>query len=187
MLNSFTHSTIENNIESGREMCICIKAFAKESKIFLIMGYDSGYLSLWDYESNKEKSRLKCHAEVILCLDFDSNHRNQGISGSVDEVVQVWKKTEDDQLVKSHQFTITNPGVNAVKIRGDGKRVIVAGQDGAIRLFNWKSCSPISVTYFHKQPIFCLSWQNEIYDKVNPVIFASGSKDKNISLVEIFF
>lgn len=180
---SVMHKTTENM----REMCICINLFLEGKKLFLLMGYDSGYISLWDYELNKEVSRLQCHPEVILCLDFDSKHENRGISGSVDDTLQVWKKTEDNQLVKVHHITVTNPGINAVKIRDDGRIVMTGGQDGGVRMFSWKSLKPIAVLFCHKEPIFPLQWSKERFDKKKSTILVSGSKDKNITVAKVFF
>lgn len=174
--------------ENSAEMCMCMKAFIKETKMYLLIGYDNGFLSLWDYESGKEISRLKCHPEVIVCLDYDSKYRNCGISGSVDDSLQVWKIDDKEQLIKKCSIKITNPCINAIKIRSDGKIVITAGQDKSIRIFSWKSLKPLAVlsgTMWNKAPVSTLALSDEPFGKYNSV-FASGSKDKTICLFSIY-
>lgn len=174
--------------ENSTEMCMCMKVFMKETKMYLLIGYDSGFLSLWDYDLGKEISRLKCHPEVIVCLDYDSKYRNCGVSGSVDNILQVWKIDDNEQLIKKCSVKITNPCVNAVKIRNDGKIVITAGQDKSIRIFSWKSLKPLAVlsgTMWNKAPISTLALSDEPFRKYSSV-FASGSKDKTICLFSIY-
>lgn len=182
VLNTYEHKKIKCKLENASEMCMCMKVFLKETKLYLLLGYDSGFLSLWDYEANAEQSRLKCHSEVLLCLDYDPRHRNRGISGSVDNILQAWKIEANGQLVHSQRVTIMNPGINAVKIRGDGKIVITAGQDKAIRVFSWKSLKPLAVLVWHRKPVFSLAWSNDPSNRN----FATGSKDRNICVASIY-
>ena len=185
-LKSFDH---KNSVtQNAGEMCMCMKVFKKDTKMYLLIGYDNGFLSLLDYDLGKEISRLKCHPEIVLCLDYDSKYRNCGISGSADEFLQVWAIDENEQLTKKCSIKITNPCVNAVKIRNDGKVVITAGQDKSIRVFSWKSLKPLAVLTgmtWHKAPVSCLATSDEPLGKYNSV-YASGSKDKNICIFSIY-
>lgn len=173
-----------NNIESS-ETCMCIKVFERDTKLLLLLGYDSGFITLWDYESKEEKSKLKCHPDAVLCLDFDEKFKNRGISGSVDNVLQVWKISDDNQLVKIHEVTVTNPGISSIKIRDDGKIVVTTGQDNLIRVFSWKNMKPLAVLQFHTMPVSVIQFYMESFSSYN-TIFASGSKDKNICLWSVY-
>lgn len=166
-------------------MCMCIKAIEIKKKPFILAGYESGHIGLWDCESQIEISQPKLHEEPIMCLDYDSEHKNRGISGSVDKCLEIWTITENLEICKVQTIAVSNPGISAVKIRKDGKIVITAGNDCNIRVFSWKSMKLLAVLNFHVQKIHCLSFCPNSVAKQNSV-FASGSEDKCIALWSLY-
>ncbi|KFM67976.1 Guanine nucleotide-binding protein subunit beta-like protein 1, partial [Stegodyphus mimosarum] len=78
-------------------------------KIFLLKGYENGFISLWDCESETELCCKKFHNDPVMCLDFESKHFVKGMSGSVDKDLETWTITKDFQLEKLLQVQITNP------------------------------------------------------------------------------
>jgi len=166
-------------------MCICLKLFKIESKLFFLAGYENGEIGLWDSETGLEVHSLQFHKEPLMCLDFDSQYKMNGISGSTDEFLEVWKVTEKFQLEKVERITLKNQGINAVKIRDDGKIAITAGWDFNIRIFSWKTLKPLAILKCHTLSIHCLACSPVLVGKRSSV-FASGSKDKNIALWSIY-
>ncbi|CAL1279904.1 unnamed protein product [Larinioides sclopetarius] len=166
-------------------MCMCMKAIYLKENTFLLTGYESGHIGLWDCESDDEISQLKLHDEPVMCLDYDTEHKNRGVSGSVEKVLETWTIKEDFTLTKVQAVTISNAGINAVKIREDGKILMTGGSDSNIRIFSWKSLKLLALLDFHEMSIHCLSCSCFPVGKQTSV-FASGSKDKCIALWSIY-
>ncbi|KAF8774792.1 Guanine nucleotide-binding protein subunit like protein [Argiope bruennichi] len=166
-------------------MCMCMKAIHLKEKAFLLIGYESGQIGLWDCESDNEVSQLKLHNEPIMCLDYDTQHKKKGISGSVEKVIKTWTIQEDFTLIKVQEVMLNNDGIIAVKIREDGKILITGGSDSNIRIFSWKSLKLLAILDFHEFSIYCLSCCSFPVGKQTS-IFASGSKDKRIALWSIY-
>ncbi|XP_054714669.1 guanine nucleotide-binding protein subunit beta-like protein 1 [Uloborus diversus] len=185
-IQSFVTENIDYTFKlpSSAGMCMGLKVFQQEERVYLLAGYENGSVGLWDFETSMEKSNLKLHNEPVMCLDYDSKFKHRGISGSVDKELQIWEVTKNLQIVKVQEIQITNPGINAVRIRKDGKIVITAGWDCNIRLFSWKSLKPLVVLQFHSQPVQCLTMVES--DDKNQSIFISGSKDKNIVFWSVY-
>ncbi|GFQ91918.1 guanine nucleotide-binding protein subunit beta-like protein 1 [Trichonephila clavata] len=182
--NENMHGKLKMEICVG--MCMCIKAIQIKEKNFILTGYESGDVGLWNCESLQEISRQKLHKEEpVMCLDYDSECKNRGISGSVAKRLETWTITENLEIGKVKTIDISNPGINVVKIREDRKIVITAGIDFKIRVFSWKSMKLLAILDFHRLPIQCLSFCSELVAKQNSV-FASGSEDKCIALWSLY-
>ncbi|GFY53882.1 guanine nucleotide-binding protein subunit beta-like protein 1 [Trichonephila inaurata madagascariensis] len=166
-------------------MCMRIKAIQIKGKTFILAGYESGDVGLWNCESLQEIYRLNLRKEPVMCLDYDSECKNRGISGSVDKCLETWTITENLEIGNVKRIDISNPGITDVKIREDKKIVITAGTDCNIRVFSWKSMKLLAVLDFHRSPIYCVSFCSESVGKRNSV-FASGSVDKCIALWSLY-
>lgn len=166
-------------------MCMCIKSFHMNNETFLLAGFENGCIRMWNYLTGKELCHIQPHKEMVTCLDFDSSHSGMGISGSVDINLQVWSLSEELKLTKVKTIEIINKGINAVKIREDGKIVITAGLDFNVRVFSWKTLQPLAVLKFHELAVHSLACcAVSIGDHRS--VFASGSKDQNIALWDIY-
>ncbi|GFS32030.1 guanine nucleotide-binding protein subunit beta-like protein 1 [Nephila pilipes] len=178
---TYEKMTMENSVG----MCMCIKVIQMQKKHFLLTGYESGHIGLWNCESLLEISQLKLHEEPVMCLDYDSDCKNRGISGSTDKCLVTWTIIENFVISKIQTIDVSNPGIIVVKIREDRKIVIAAGSDSNIRVFSWKSLKLLAVLSFHEFPIHCLSFCPASVAKHNSV-FASGSEDKYIALWSLY-
>lgn len=54
-------------------------------------------MALWDLAQQKVRSRLACHAEPLMSLDFDPQQA-RGVSGSADKTLAVWSVDERQAL-----------------------------------------------------------------------------------------
>lgn len=66
---------------------------------------------LWNLSGGKILSRLACHQEPVMSLDFDSE-KTKGVSGSSEEVLTVWSLDEQQNL----KVRIISPSVSFVPL-----------------------------------------------------------------------
>lgn len=70
---------------------------ASSPRPLLLAGYEDGSVALWDIAQRKTCSRLTCHPEPIMGLDFDSQ-KAKGVSGSAEKALAVWSVDEQQAL-----------------------------------------------------------------------------------------
>ena len=167
--------------EKGYGMCMCLKSLWRETsatKALLLTGYENGRIVLWNTELGTEIDSLAEHTEAVMCMDY-SEILQRGISGSVDEQLLVWNITQDDKLAVFTRIQITNPGINCVRFRDDGKIVLTGGWDGQVRIYSGKTLRPLAVLTCHKESVSCVSFSKE-------QSFLAGSKDGAISSWSVY-
>lgn len=54
-------------------------------------------MALWDVSERKVCSRIACHTEPVMGLDFDSQ-KARGVSGSAEKALAVWSLDEQQAL-----------------------------------------------------------------------------------------
>lgn len=171
--------------EISHGMCMCIRSFMLNGRFYVLCGYENGSILLWDCVNCSTVSKLSCHNEPVMCLDFDENHKQSGVSGSAEDHLLVWKLDDKLNLLVKEKIKLTNPGVSSIRIRPDGKIVIVGCWDSSVRLFSWRTLKPLAVLQFHSGTINCLNFSTTAIGK-HKNVFAAGSKDKNISLWSLY-
>ncbi|CAB4002349.1 guanine nucleotide-binding subunit beta 1 [Paramuricea clavata] len=160
-------------------MCMCLKSIETEKK-YLVAGYESGDIILWDLQSSNMVSKLCVHKEPVMCVDIDPKS-NRGISGSAEEKVTVFKLTAERRLEVEKTVQIKNCGISEVKIRGDCKIFATAGWDHKLRIFSWKSLKPLAILNYHTQSVDAVAFSN-----CQEQLLAAGSKDGRISLWSLY-
>lgn len=162
-----------------QDMCMHLKVIDGQLEHpMLLIGYESGSIALWDIRQARELSRLQCHTDAVMSVDF-SAERNLGVSGSVDTVLKTWCLSEQQCIVNMTDIDITNSGVSCVNIRGDGKLFVTGGWDSRLRLFSAKNLRPLAVLCQHRGSIRCLAFAT---DKT----LAAGSNDCTISVWSLY-
>ncbi|ELW64716.1 Guanine nucleotide-binding protein subunit beta-like protein 1 [Tupaia chinensis] len=68
--------------------------------LLLLAGYEDGSVALWDVSERKVCSRVACHEEPIMGLDFDSQ-KARGVSGSAGKALAVWS-LDGQQALQFH-------------------------------------------------------------------------------------
>ncbi|XP_064628900.1 guanine nucleotide-binding protein subunit beta-like protein 1 [Lineus longissimus] len=169
---------VKNSGEKGYGLCMCGKFVYQNSVI--VIGYENGCIALWDISkpSARELDKLSCHSETVTALDY-SEKVNRGISGSADDKIAIWNLTKDNKLTAFRTLSITNPGVNAIKIRQDSKIFATGGWDHNIRIFGMKKLQQLAVLSFHRESISKLDFGNDF------LLFAS-SLDQTVSAWSIY-
>ncbi|XP_074062594.1 guanine nucleotide-binding protein subunit beta-like protein 1 isoform X2 [Macrotis lagotis] len=156
---------------------------ASSSRPLLLAGYEDGSVVLWNIAERRILSRLSCHKEPVMSLDFDSR-KAKGVSGSSEKVLCVWSLDEQQNLKVCRTQEFTNPGIADIAIRPDGKILATAGWDHRIRLFGWKQLKPLAVLDYHSAAVHCVAFSDP--GRANEQLLAGGSKDQRISIWSVY-
>ncbi|KAF6081292.1 G protein subunit beta 1 like [Phyllostomus discolor] len=168
----------EADAKPGMPMCLELWQADSSSRPLLLAGYEDGSVALWDVSERKVCSRIACHTEPVMGLDFDSQ-KARGVSGSAEKALAVWSLDEQQALQVCRTHELTNPGISDVKIRSDRKILATAGWDHRVRVFHWRTMKPLAVLAFHTAIVHCLAFAAD-------GLLAAGSKDHRISVWSLY-
>ncbi|MBV94921.1 Guanine nucleotide-binding protein subunit beta-like protein 1, partial [Eschrichtius robustus] len=87
----------EAQARPGMPMCLQLWQADSSPRPLLLAGYEDGSVALWDVSSRKVCSRVACHTEPVMGLDFDSQEA-RGVSGSAEKTLAVWSLDEQQAL-----------------------------------------------------------------------------------------
>ncbi|XP_043924631.1 guanine nucleotide-binding protein subunit beta-like protein 1 [Protopterus annectens] len=177
--------TLEPDADAKLGMPMCMKLWQPltSSAPLLLVGYEDGSVTLWNTAERKVLSRLKCHVEPVMSLDFDPQ-KARGISGSSDRFLHSWKLDEQQNLKLHEQLELTNAGIADIQIRQDCRILATAGWDHRIRIFGWKKIRPLAVLQYHSDSVHCVAFSD--HSKPAERQLAAGSKDQRISIWSIY-
>ncbi|KAM6422752.1 guanine nucleotide-binding protein subunit beta-like protein 1 isoform 1-T6 [Liasis olivaceus] len=173
----------ETSARMGMPMCLRMWWPNVGSHPLLLTGYEDGSVVLWNLSMGRMLSRLTCHQEPIMSLDFDSE-KTKGVSGSSEKMLCVWSHTELQNLELQQTYQLTNPGIAEVTLRQDKKILATAGWDHRIRLFGWKKLKPLAVLDYHTSTVHCVAFSD--HNQPSERLMAAGSKDHRISIWSIY-
>ena len=160
-------------------MCMTIRVLESEEVLPQILaGYENGSISLWDTSTWKECTTLKCHNESVMAMDF-SSIVNKGFSVTALDTIVQWEIKDGREIKLLNEQKITNPGLNCISIRKDGKLFATGGWDSQARLFGCKKMKPLAVLSYHSASIQCVKFLDD-----NTLVL--GSKDGCISFWSLY-
>ncbi|XP_045147493.1 guanine nucleotide-binding protein subunit beta-like protein 1 isoform X2 [Echinops telfairi] len=169
----------EAGAKPGMPMCLKLWQQAdSSSRPCLLAGYEDGSVALWDVSERKVCSRMTCHPEPVMALDFDSQ-KARGVSGSAEKALAVWSLDEQQALKACRNYELTNPGIADITIRPDRKLLATAGWDHRVRLFHWRTMKPLAVLDFHTSAVHCVAFASD-------GLLAAGSGDQRISVWSLY-
>ncbi|XP_035870474.1 guanine nucleotide-binding protein subunit beta-like protein 1 isoform X3 [Phyllostomus discolor] len=168
----------EADAKPGMPMCLELWQADSSSRPLLLAGLRGWIGGLWDVSERKVCSRIACHTEPVMGLDFDSQ-KARGVSGSAEKALAVWSLDEQQALQVCRTHELTNPGISDVKIRSDRKILATAGWDHRVRVFHWRTMKPLAVLAFHTAIVHCLAFAAD-------GLLAAGSKDHRISVWSLY-
>ncbi|XP_061458530.1 guanine nucleotide-binding protein subunit beta-like protein 1 isoform X2 [Rhineura floridana] len=90
----------EAGAKLGMPMCLKMWQSDISSHPSLLAGYEDGSVVLWNLSMGKMQSRLACHQEPIMGLDFDSE-KAKGASSSSEKALCIWRYNEQQSLETS--------------------------------------------------------------------------------------
>lgn len=167
----------------GMPMCLKIWQPTSSSRPLILIGYEDGSVTLWDLSEKKMLSRLTCHKEPIMCLDFDPE-KVKGISGSSENALVSWGLDTQQNLKLQNTVELVNGGIAHVCLRQDKKIVATAGWDHRVRVFGWRKLKPLAVLRYHTASIHCVAFSD--HGAQSERLMAAGSKDQRVSLWSLY-
>ncbi|KAI8994471.1 WD40-repeat-containing domain protein [Pilobolus umbonatus] len=158
--------------------CMAVQLLRTSNSMFVLAGYESGYLALWSIEGDKSQLlwHKQEHQEPILDIaaDIDSSI---ALSSSADNQIVKYSLVTGDIIKK---ITIKKAGLVAIEIRADNKIFTTGGYDGRIRVFSVKSMKPLAILSYHKESVYTVAMGT----KSNWLL--GGSEDHRISLWALY-
>ncbi|KAG9487517.1 hypothetical protein GDO78_007397 [Eleutherodactylus coqui] len=167
----------------GMAMCMKLWQPNSGSSPLLFVGYEDGSIALWNVLEHRLMSSHIFHKEPVMSLDFDCENA-RGVSGSSENILNVWRLDEQQYLKTYKEQEIVNPGIADVKIRQDRKILATAGWDYRVRIFGWKKVKPLAVLQYHSATVHSVSFSDHTIPEER--LLAAGSKDQRISLWSIY-
>lgn len=160
-------------------MCMGLKHCKYTSNDSLLLAsYEDGSIVLWDLNSQKELSKVRCHKDAVMAFDYNETV-NKGISGSATDILSQWTIKDNLELLDLSETELTNPGVNSISIRGDGRICATGGWDSQGRVFTCKRMKPLAVLSYHRASV-----QSTLFLSDQTLVL--GSKDGSISFWNIY-
>ena len=177
-LNNFQkiNNTKLNSRTTDRGMLMNLKSLDENR---LLASFENGELVLYDIRVFEEVSSVEVlKAQPIMCFDYDKKS-NFGITGSMENLMFQFN-VDDKRLNISNSITLTNPGLNCVKIRTNDSKIFASGgTDSRIRVYGIKKQNLLAVLDFHKESINTID-----FSRTN--LMAAGSNDGIISIWNIY-
>ncbi|XP_069476145.1 guanine nucleotide-binding protein subunit beta-like protein 1 isoform X2 [Ambystoma mexicanum] len=167
----------------GMPMCLRLWQPPSGTSPLLLVGYEDGSVAVWTIAGKKMLSRVTCHQDPVMCLHFDPE-RAQGVSGSSEKTLCVWRFDDQQCLKVCKTLTLTNPGIADAALRQDRKILATAGWDHRLRIFGWKTLKPLAVLDYHTATVHCVAFSDHSIAKDR--LMAAGSKDQRISLWALY-
>ncbi|XP_055593308.1 guanine nucleotide-binding protein subunit beta-like protein 1 [Uranotaenia lowii] len=167
---------------------MCFLPVELKSTTYLLAGYESGVLILWDLNTSKPLSQVQLGAsdECLMALDYDPVTNRGVCGGSSDRIIIFSIDRQSMGICKKSEICIKNKGVHRLRIRKDLKVFASGGWDGRIRVFSWKSLRPLAVLTEHKGELMDIVYSDEKVYMWKAVIMAAAGSDGQISLWDLY-
>lgn len=163
---------------------MCLQVVEIRAKHYILAGFESGDIILWDFYSTKMCSHIKLR-ECITSITFDKT-TCRGIAGNASNLIQIFTINKDFTISLKCEISIPNEGCNVVKLRPDRKIFVVGGWDGRLRLFSWKSLRPLVVLTEHRKNLTDVAFSPGIVKQWDSNIMAASGSDGKVSLWNLY-
>ncbi|XP_068231734.1 guanine nucleotide-binding protein subunit beta-like protein 1 [Palaemon carinicauda] len=162
-----------------------IKWTCAYKKVLVIIMYESGHISLWDYKTTSVVSEIQCR-ETPICLSVNTTS-SVILVGSTAEKLFTFFINDNLQIIADKEVEITNPGTSCCTARPDDKIFVTGGWDFRVRVYSSKKMKPLAVLFYHKKTVECLTYASDYVKEFDSrFLLAAGSSDKSISLWKLF-
>lgn len=163
---------------------MCLQKVELGGKIYILAGYETGDIILWNYDTSRPCGHLKLR-EYITSLTFDPIS-GRGICGNASNTLQIFTIDPSFNITLKCEISITNEGCNIVKLRPDRKIFVSGGWDGSLRLFSWKSLRLLAVLNEHRGSVTDVQFSPQNVQFWNANIMAASGSDGVISLWNLY-
>lgn len=165
---------------------MCMKCINISGQNYVLAAYESGDFLVWDMRCSKVINRKKIEEEGPLSIDYDET-TYRGVYGGTSDRIGVFSLNRNTiEIDKKIEISVKNPGIDAVRIRKDGKVFATGGWDGRIRIFSWKSLRPLAVLTDHKDGVMDVCYSSHKASLWKSPIMAASGKDSQITLWDIY-
>lgn len=174
----------DKNLKLGEVMHL--KIFRSNIKLCVAVVYENGMLIIWDLLEISIIYSDKMTIDTPMAFDFDPVNF-QGICGSNEKNIVIFKLDENFNLIKRKIIEITNAGTSVLRIRPDRKIVVAGCWDGHLRIFSWKTCKLLAVLNCHRASILDVRFSESTIKKWDSKhLLAAGGSDNRISFWRIY-
>lgn len=161
---------------------------------YLLAGYESGHLVLWDLKQSKAVHQIK-YDFAITTQDYDLPS-NRGLASGplntkvcifgIDKQLKLYRKDAEniDYMPNDGQKLA---GISCIRIRPDKKCLIVGTCDGIVYIHSWKSLRKLATLRDHRGEITDIAFSDGLIDSFKSPIMAVAAIDGNISLWDIYY
>lgn len=178
----------------GQLMSLIAFNFSTDTN-YLLAGYESGHLVLWDLKESRMVHSLKFDF-CLSNLDYDAS-TNRGILSSpmitkihvfgIDRAkLEIFHKESDVIDLQLKESSKAN-GISALKIRTDKKCLIGGTCEGLINIYSWKSLRKLTTLRDHRNEITDIAFSSSAIDNFKSNISAIASIDGSVSLWDIYY
>ena len=172
---------------SGSVMSLCPGPASSPGR--LMAGYEAGEAVLWDWSNNLalREISLALHLGTLMALTWDWNRGRVVAVGTEARLVVLDSEAMEVTRVRE----VTNSGLGAAKLRGDGRLLVTGGWDARLRLFSWTNpdkCKPLAVLKFHSESVEALLCCDKMEEGrlAGRNLIVAGGKDGKISFWDIY-
>ncbi|KAJ8985215.1 hypothetical protein NQ317_018244 [Molorchus minor] len=130
---------------------MCLESLEIDGNVCVLGGYESGDVVLWDMNSFKPCANIRLQ-EHITSITFDTDN-GRGVVGGPSNILQMFEIDKSYKMILRSEISMTNEGVNIVKLRPDKKIMVTGGWDGRIRIYSWKTMRILVTLPEHKAAI----------------------------------
>jgi len=156
----------------GHQRVVKSMAFSPDGK-YLLVGYDTNNIQVWDLQSGKQIATLKQKGGVnSLSLSPDGFYL---ASGNNDSTIKIWNVQDWKEV---HSFPKEKSPVKTIAFSSDGK-ILASGAYQTIKLWNLKTFKEIKRFSGHSSYISSLSFS------ADGKYLASGSEDFKVKLWDL--
>nr|XP_022920451.1 guanine nucleotide-binding protein subunit beta-like protein 1 [Onthophagus taurus] len=163
---------------------MCMECFKIKENDYLLTGYESGYLILFDITFRKQCSKLKLN-ECVTSISYDEITR-RGVIGNASNILHLIAIDQSLNLIVKAEISMINDGCGIVKIRPDKKILVAGGWDGRLRLFSWKTLRVLVVLNEHKKAVTDVQFSPNVVDFWGSKVMAASSGDGTITLWNLY-
>ncbi|KAL1501046.1 hypothetical protein ABEB36_006448 [Hypothenemus hampei] len=171
------------------ELCgnpMCLETFQYKGTTLLFVGYESGHIILYDYNTAKQCCQLKLNKELITSVTFDPNTLRGVVASSSDTLEIIRLNPDCLELVEAAELPLPNSGCQVVKFRPDHKLFMAGGWDGRLRIYSWRTLRTLVILTEHKKQISDIQFSPAVVRNWESKIFASGGADGTIALWNVY-
>ncbi|KAJ8917295.1 hypothetical protein NQ315_002313 [Exocentrus adspersus] len=166
-------------------MLMCLTEVEIAGNPYLLGGYETGDVILWDLNAGKASGHIKLQ-EQLTSITFDPVMNRAVCSAASSNVLQLFCIDKSLNMTLKAELSITNEGCNVVKMRPDRRLFVSGGLDGRLRVFSCKTLRILVVLAQHKGPVTDVQFSPGVINYWNSKIMAASGADGSITLWNIY-